>query len=510
MQTSKSVSLLLAAAFAAFAAIAGTAYGAQPPGAGASSDTTGKVDPALLGASGAVPKPRASIRHNFRGSTRDCGSDGWPPAPGASFCDQPDADGAIGPHYFVELVNNHYAVYTKQGIPVAQMTGGEFWGQAGVPFAVNESPLDPSIVFDPTEGRWYAATINAMSDGVTWSQGTDLRIAVSRTDDPTEGFIGFKIHLHNAQDAGGESPYIGYNGSGVFIASADYPPDFSAPTGFTLLVLPKSDLLAAKPRVDRSTTFRNIPIPTAGEWIVPAIDLDGTRQDEIVLSTEGIIQYAFGTYKRNDVRGNTFAPRLDLGSGFPDKYFFGRSDYTYFFDAPQPDPNVLPLTNWYPTANAAPLVVNGQIWWVMNTVDTGTGRGSIHWLHIDAADNAIIEEGYIGDATQSFLFPSIAANHDGDVVIGFSAVGPGPGQYASSYAVVGKSTGRKTVFGTPMLLARGSASYQLPTDVGVASWGDYSRTTLDPEDDKTFWTIQQIAVDRTHWATQITALRVEQ
>jgi len=69
--------------------------------------------------------------------------------------------------------------------------------------------------------------------------------------------------------------------------------------------------------------------------------------------------------------------------------------------------------------------------------------------------------------------------------------------------VVGKTAGRKTVFGDPMLLKRGRASYQLPTDVGVASWGDYSRTTLDPEDDKTFWTIQQVAVDTTHWPRRL-------
>src|SRR5450631_551145 len=506
MQTSKSVSLLLAATFAA---IAGTAYGAQPPDVGVSGVTTGLAGTALSGGSDAVPKPLATIRHNFRGSTRDCLSDGYPPPPGGSYCDQPDSNGAIGPHYFVELVNNHYGVYTKQGIPVVQMTGGEFWAQAGVPFGVNESPIDPNVVFDSTEGRWYASTINTFSDGVTWHQGTDLRIAVSRGDDPTEGFIGFKIHIHNAKDAGGDLPVIGYNGSGVFITSTDYLPDFSMVTGFTLIVIPKLDLLAAKPRVDRRTIFRNIPIPTAGEWIVPTIDLDGSKQDEIVLSTEGIIQYAFGTYKRNDVRGNIFEPRLDLGSGYPDKYFFGRSDYDYFFDPPQPDPQALPLNNNYPISQTAPVMVNGQIWMATNTIDTGTGRGSIHWLRIDAANTAIIDEGYIGDATQSFLFPSIAANHNGDVVIGFNAVGPGPGQFASSYAVIGKTAGRKTVFGDPMLLKRGRASFQLPTDVGVASWGDFSRTTLDPEDDKTFWTIQQVAVDTTHWATQITALHVK-
>jgi hypothetical protein len=506
MQTSKGVALLLAATFAA---IAGTAYCAQPPDVGVSGVTTGLAGTALSGGSDAVPKPRATIRHNFRGSTRDCGSDGWPPPPGGSYCDVADSNGAIGPHYFVELVNNHYAVYTKQGIPVVQMPGGEFWGQAGVPFGVNDSPLDPHIVFDPAEGRWYASTINAFSDGVTVAQGTDLRIAVSQGDDPTEGFIGFKIHLREANGVtNGEWPIIGYNGSGVFVSSANLDADF-IPTGFTLVVLPKLDLLAHKPRIDRMTVFRDIPMPTAGEWIVPTIDLDGGEQDEIVLSTEGIQQYAFGTYKRNDVRGNIFNPHLDLGSGFPDKYFFGRSDYDYFFDAPQPDPTALPLNNDFPVSPRDPVKVNGQIWMTTNAIDTGTGRGSIHWLRIDAANTAIIDEGYIGDATQSFLFPSIAANHDGDVVIGFNAVGPGPGQFASSYAVVGKTAGKKTVFGTPMLLARGSASYQLPTDVGVATWGNYSRTMLDPEDDKTFWTIQQIAVDTTHWATQITALHIE-
>ena len=506
MQTPKSVSLLLAATFAA---IAGTAYGAQPPEVGVSGVTTGLAGTALLGGSDAVPKPLATIRHNFRGSTRDCGSDGWPPPPGGSYCDQPDSNGAIGPHYFVELVNNHYAVYTKQGIPVVQMTAGEFWGQAGVPFGVNDSPLDPNIDFDPIEGRWYASSINTFSDGVTACQGTDLRIAVSRGDDPTQGFIGFKIHLRDADGVtNGDLPLLGYNGLGLFVSSANLDANF-IPTGFSLVVLPKRDLLAPKPRIDRMTVFRNIPIPTAGEWILPLIDLDGSKQDEIVLSTEGIVQYAFGTYKRNDVRGNIFNPHLDLGSGYPNNYFFGRSDYTFYDAAPQPDPNILPLSNNAPVSQTVPVKVNGEVWMVMNAVDTGNGRGSIHWLRIDAARSAIIDEGYIGDATQSFIYPSIAANHNGDVVIGFNAVGPGPRQFASSYAVVGKAAGRKTVFGDPMLLKRGRASYQLPTDVGIASWGDFSRTTLDPEDDKTFWTIQQVAVDRTHWATQITALHIE-
>jgi len=127
--------------------------------------------------------------------------------------------------------------------------------------------------------------------------GTDLRIAVSRGDDPTEGFIGLKIPLHNVKDAGGEGPMLGYNGSGVFIVSVDYPPDFSAPTGFSLVVLPRATCWPASLGSIAGPSFGTFH-SAAGEWIVPAIDLDGSKRDEIVLSTEGIIQYAFGTYKR--------------------------------------------------------------------------------------------------------------------------------------------------------------------------------------------------------------------
>src|SRR5258706_3209322 len=109
MQTSKSVSLLLAATFAA---IAGTAYGAQPPDVGVSGVTTGLAGTALSGGSDAVPKPRATIRHNFRGSTRDCGRDGYQFPPGGPYCGKPERNRAIRPDHFDEIGNRNYARYS--------------------------------------------------------------------------------------------------------------------------------------------------------------------------------------------------------------------------------------------------------------------------------------------------------------------------------------------------------------------------------------------------------------
>src|SRR6202035_1544311 len=125
MQTSKCASLLLAATFVS---IVGTAYGAQAPDVGVSGITAHLAGTGLPGGSDAVRKPSATIQHTFRGSTRDCGSDGWLPRPGGSYCDQPDSNGAIGPYYFVELVNNHYTVYNKQGIPLLLMIRGGVLG----------------------------------------------------------------------------------------------------------------------------------------------------------------------------------------------------------------------------------------------------------------------------------------------------------------------------------------------------------------------------------------------
>ena len=97
MRASKRVSLLLAATFAA---IAGTAYGAQPPDVGVSGVTTAWLERRSRAAAMPCPNRRATIRHNFRGSTRDCGSDGYPTASGRFLlrpagCERSDWPGSL-------------------------------------------------------------------------------------------------------------------------------------------------------------------------------------------------------------------------------------------------------------------------------------------------------------------------------------------------------------------------------------------------------------------------------
>jgi len=99
---------------------------------------------------------------------------------------------------------------------------------------------------------------------------------------------------------------------------------------------------------------------------------------------------------------------------------------------------------------------------------------------------------------------SIAANPSGTVVIGCN--GSSASVYISSYVLVGQVANGTLSFGNLTLLAAGSTSYQNTDFSGISRWGDYSATSVDPEDPNRFWTIQSIATGDSTWTTQITEI----
>src|ERR1700730_12795950 len=72
----------------------------------------------------------------------------------------PDTDGAVGPHHFVEFLNEHYRVYDKSGAVLQESSAQQFWLAAGpyVPFS-----FDPRVVYDPGSGRWFATAADLIA-----------------------------------------------------------------------------------------------------------------------------------------------------------------------------------------------------------------------------------------------------------------------------------------------------------------------------------------------------------
>ena len=134
----------------------------------------------------------------------------------------------------------------------------------------------------------------------------------------------------------------------------------------------------------------------------------------------------------------------------------------------------------------------------------------VHWFILDESTNTLLHEGTISDPNFDFYYPSIAANANGDFVIGFNRSGgasTGADGYISSFAEVCSTVANVVTCENPLLLAAGAANATLSF-----RWGDYSATTIDPTDPFAFWTVQEIPVDPNNsniWGTQITEIRIE-
>src|SRR5262249_48117474 len=129
-----------------------------------------------------------------------------------------------------------------------------------------------------------------------------------------------------------------------------------------------------------------------------------------------------------------------------------------------------------------------------------------HWIKFSESTNAIIQQGTISDPNFDFSYPSVCANADGDVVIGYSKCGLT--ESISAYASVGTTSGGVTTFGSPMLLVSGVGTYEV-TGCGTRNrWGDYSATSRDPSDPGIFWTTQEFVSSTNNWNTRITEIMV--
>jgi hypothetical protein len=127
----------------------------------------------------------------------------------------------------------------------------------------------------------------------------------------------------------------------------------------------------------------------------------------------------------------------------------------------------------------------------------------VRWYQVDPVAKVTQQVGSINDPVIHYFMPSITANANNNVVLGFT--GSSTGQFAACYVSGRLSTDPPNDTATPQLLKAGEQHY---SDGGNPSrWGDYSLTSIDPTDDTTFWTIQEYARIGNTWGTWIGELQ---
>ena len=400
----------------------------------------------------------------------------------------PDTMGAVGIDHFVETINGHYAVYRKSdGARVQSSSLNDFWAAAGAPHT-GPYAFDPRVLYDPSIKRWYALS----ADNPQFAN--NFMFAVSNSSDPTAGWKGFRIDSDADDVQWLDFPMMGYTGDAVVLSGNMFPvAGGSTNTGF--VVIPKSDLMLPVPTVANATSFQDVSSAGTGFSVQPAVDQDNGTLPLPILS-----HFASGNLKRSNFSGTATSPALVTAGGN-----VAVPAYSAAPDADQPGPKAN-INVGDPRFGSSVVLNNGELWGI-HTVNVG-GRAGARWYRINESTNTLIESGTISHPSLAYFYPSIAVNDLGDVVVGFS--GTDPTTFVGSYAVVGKTTGGVTTFGTPFVTKAGVSDYERLDQIGRNRWGDYSATSVDPADPSIFWTIQEYVAATDEWGTQVTEIIIPQ
>jgi len=405
----------------------------------------------------------------------------------------PDNAGAVGPNNIVQLINGAYAVYDKTtGAQQQLISGRQFWTDAGFDPGNGIGGLgafNDRIIYDPTVNRWIAAGLTADS--------TNNSIMIARSDsaDPlgswkTVAFLG---------NVGGEGKFVDYtmlgvDANGVYVSTNNFTSITGDYFDSSVFSLPKSDLLSTNPTINNLTRFDSVP-STMGVSIQPITDFGSAKNHAPLLATS-INSNGTAVY-RTDILGTAGAgATLSAATAIPVVLY--RNPPL----AAQPDgTRVISTISHRMSANVYQV---GNTLYAVHSTRVGSNSG-ITWMMIDEQTNQVIQEGILSNPAFDYFQPSISANANGDIVISFTRSGFGAGGNLSAFAVVGKTLGASTTFGTPFLLKASPVGNYHPIN---NRWGDYMTTVLDPSNPNVFWTFQEFASDSSSWATQITQIIV--
>ncbi len=399
----------------------------------------------------------------------------------------PDTMGAAGTNQFVEFINGGFAVYNKAGVQQSLVSDITFWENAGISSGTLAAGLtDTRVIYDAGSGRWIATELTADATA------NNILLARSDTSDPAGAWKAVSFQASSTDF--GDFDTLGVDSQGIYVAVNDFSGNtFDAVSFFSV---PKADILAATPSLSNLTRFDNLDANTYGFALQGVNNPDAGPGHGVICAIDNV---AFNFLDRTTINGpGTSGVTLSTPV---------RINFTY--DA-QPSPAHQPSHKTIDAGDdrfSDAVRQIGNYIFIANCILVGT-RDAVHWLVLNETNNTVVGEGLISDSTFDYFYPSIAASHNGKILLAFNRSGTSsPAGDISIYAVAGSITNNTVTMGSPFVLKAGTIqNFALSFDSQPYRWGDYSATTLDPTDDNLLWTIQEIPVAANNWGTQITLI----
>ncbi|HWY29160.1 MAG TPA: hypothetical protein VNX46_00310 [Candidatus Acidoferrum sp.] len=418
--------------------------------------------------------------------------------PGVSFNDEsplgtgstpPDTMGAAGTNQFVEFINGAFAVYNKAGVRQIMISDTAFWMNAGISSATLSAGLtDTRITYVTGSGRWFASELNMPA--------ANNLVLLARSDSSNPAGTWTAVSFV-ANSGFGDFDTLGVDSEGVYLSVNDFDTANNF-TGVSFFSIPKSDLLASTPTLANMSRFDNLDANTYGFTLQGVNNPDAGPGHGAILAIDNQFLDQFEETAIN-------------GPGSAGATLSNPTVISCTYDgatAPTTQPSGLTVDAGDDRFSAAVRQIGGYIFAANAILNTSNNRDAVHWLVVNETNDTVTSEGIITDPNYDFTYPSITANHSGQVLLGFNRTGTtSPAGDIGIYAAIGTMIDGVVTMGSPFVVKSGTVpDFSISFDSQPYRWGDYSATVFDPTDENLIWTIQEIPVSSSAWGTQITLI----
>lgn len=423
------------------------------------------------------------------------------PPPAASFAGgaddgtsiPPDTAGVVNDNFVFNPLNNNVSIFDRGGVLVSQMTLDRFWDVFPQPM----NAFDPKAAYDPFERRFiFISTANAERPD------SSLLIAVSETDDPTGNWITSFIRVDPAQqgEVWLDYPSVGFTEDKITVQVNLYTLQGNHFAGSSIYVWDKHQLYSSHP----TPAVSLFVLTDQGGTQVPAVTLDpGEATQYLVTRWTGDFNGS-GFYKIYEITGSVSNGTVAFNEvGFletPGTTWDTRASGDF-----APQQGTSQRIDSGDDRIQSVVCRHGSLWFSHTAYlpAGGPSRTAAQWVQATTDATTLQQLGRVDDPSGGafFAFPTIAVNAAGDALLGFSRFSATT--FASCAYALRRAGDPAGQMRAPHVYGPGGSTYFKTFGGADNRWGDYSNTQVDPADDRSFWTVQELASPTQDvWATR--------
>ena len=449
----------------------------------------------------------------------------------------PDTMGTVGPSQFIIFVNGRLRSFNKAtGVAdgVLNVNPDDFFASVETSVAPPgfNFTSDPQIRYDRLTSRWILTIIDVPSSSPFTVADTPNRLLIAVSDSASQGVITsntvwtFYFVQQNTVGGGDSGEFLDYPSLGVddnalYVGGNMFTSGTGTFVNTSAFVIRKSSILNGGPIV--VTAFRDLISGGDGPDTPRGVDnFDPVANEGYILGTSDATLGRLILRRVNDPGGTpTISSNIAItvnatSHPIPVDHFGNTGGATGRLDAIDDRLFAVHIRNgrlW--TAHNIAVDANG----VASTVDANR-RDAVRWYELNGirtADNGgtpvVVQSGTIFDpvatvdVARQYWMPSVTVSGQGHSALGFSTAGtPFRVNAATNGRLVGDVPGTLSL---PTFFTNSSTSYNPAQDPGGSSgrrWGDYSFTSLDPNDDMTMWTVQEFCDGTNTYGVQVAKL----